>query len=178
MAGNRHFGPEMDKVSGKVSYGACRRPGLFLYRRSLSALRLSVRTPPFHGGERGSIPLGRARLSSLTFSVGWQQVSCLCAIAWRACSGWQERGLARARWPRRHSICPLRPRARLPSGVPFPLLRYGRPLRRPSGTRAGNTDAPGRGRGASGRAGRFWAALRLWGMGNQRRSCFRRATSG
>src|SRR5262249_13404735 len=26
------------------------------------ALRLSVRTPPFHGGERGSIPLGRASL--------------------------------------------------------------------------------------------------------------------
>lgn len=31
-----------------------------LYKPRRRALRLSVRTPPFHGGERGSIPLGRA----------------------------------------------------------------------------------------------------------------------
>src|ERR1700738_450617 len=29
-------------------------------RRTFCSLRLSVRTPPFHGGESGSIPLGSA----------------------------------------------------------------------------------------------------------------------
>src|SRR6185437_9168394 len=38
----------------------CRDPDRWRrYRRSRS-LRLSVRTPPFHGGESGSIPLGSA----------------------------------------------------------------------------------------------------------------------
>lgn len=178
MAGNRHFGPEMDKVSGKVSYGACRRPGLFLYRRSLSALRLSVRTPPFHGGERGSIPLGRARLSSLTFRLAGSR-SPVCALLHGAhaqagkSAGWQERG-GRAGTvsvlSARPLVCLLVCHFRFCDMA----ARFGVPLE----WAAGNTDAPGRGRGASGRAGRFWAALRLWGMGNQRRSCFRRATSG
>ncbi len=38
------------------------------------ALRLSVRTPPFHGGERGSTPLGRASTSSSSSGRVWDRV--------------------------------------------------------------------------------------------------------
>jgi hypothetical protein len=37
--------------------------------RLRSSLRLSVRTPPFHGGESGSIPLGSASTSRFTLIV-------------------------------------------------------------------------------------------------------------
>ena len=36
------------------------QPGRWWRGRDFRSLRLSVRTPPFHGGESGSIPLGSA----------------------------------------------------------------------------------------------------------------------
>ena len=35
---------------------------------ALCLLRLAVRTPPFHGGNRGSIPLGDANIKNTPFS--------------------------------------------------------------------------------------------------------------
>src|SRR5437588_909314 len=37
--------------------------------RLFCSLRLSVRTPPFHGGESGSIPLGSAKHVATTFKA-------------------------------------------------------------------------------------------------------------
>jgi hypothetical protein len=51
------MGREMRSLAGRpAGFYKARGPA----RRPACALRLSVRTPPFHGGERGSIPLGRA----------------------------------------------------------------------------------------------------------------------
>jgi hypothetical protein len=50
---------------------------------ALRSLRLSVRTPPFHGGESGSIPLGSAsNFSGLTLpsASGVQQVARIRAV--------------------------------------------------------------------------------------------------
>lgn len=38
--------------------------------RAFCSLRLSVRTPPFHGGESGSIPLGSANTAKLDLPDG------------------------------------------------------------------------------------------------------------
>ena len=40
-------------------------------RQSVCSLRLSVRTPPFHGGESGSIPLGSATADKLPNIFNW-----------------------------------------------------------------------------------------------------------
>ena len=47
-------------LSWVQSEAAMPRPGRSQQSRRFRSLRLSVRTPPFHGGESGSIPLGSA----------------------------------------------------------------------------------------------------------------------
>ena len=37
----------------------------------VSAHRLAVRTPPFHGGNRGSIPLGRTSFFLMKYFIKW-----------------------------------------------------------------------------------------------------------
>ena len=46
---------------------ACQSHNALIFRLFCS-LRLSVRTPPFHGGESGSIPLGSATTQAEIFS--------------------------------------------------------------------------------------------------------------
>ena len=50
---------QLDRVSGYEPEG--RAFESLRVRQSLRAHRLAVRTSPFHGGNRGSIPRGRAR---------------------------------------------------------------------------------------------------------------------
>ena len=50
-----------------------------LILRGFCSLRLSVRTPPFHGGESGSIPLGSANLFKY-LAVRPRPVSNACPI--------------------------------------------------------------------------------------------------
>ena len=46
-----------------------RSPGRGGHAAKVCSLRLSVRTPPFHGGESGSIPLGSAKHVATTFKA-------------------------------------------------------------------------------------------------------------
>jgi hypothetical protein len=45
-------------------------------RRTVSAHRLAVRTPPSHGGNRGSIPLGRTSLFQHRAAIRGKPISC------------------------------------------------------------------------------------------------------
>ena len=45
-------------------------------QRRLRSLRLSVRTPPFHGGESGSIPLGSAKQSIQYVTCRFRSIGC------------------------------------------------------------------------------------------------------
>ncbi len=46
-------------------------------RRTVSAHRLAVRTPPSHGGNRGSIPLGRTSLFQHRAAIRGKPISCV-----------------------------------------------------------------------------------------------------
>jgi hypothetical protein len=52
------------------------RPGRSRRSRRLRSLRLSVRTPPFHGGESGSIPLGSANPAGRTVNGSTNLTNC------------------------------------------------------------------------------------------------------
>src|SRR5271169_449739 len=59
------------------------RPGRSWRSKCSCSLRLSVRTPPFHGGESGSIPLGSAsRFLSSCFSFSSRQFPKIEAACW------------------------------------------------------------------------------------------------
>ncbi len=70
---------QLDRVSGYEPEG--RAFESLRVRQSLRAHRLAVRTSPFHGGNGGSIPPGRAKfLKPASFEAGFCFACDLCEL--------------------------------------------------------------------------------------------------